>query len=371
MKVLHVITGLGNGGAEAVLYSLCKFDHENDHTVVSLMNDDKYGSLLEEIGVNVICLNLMPGSITLKAFIQLISTIKNTKPDLVQTWMLHSDFIGSVAAWIAGVRRVYWGVHHTLFDKSVSLRTKIIFRLNCLISYVIPTKIICCSNASLKHLMNSYYDSRKLVFVANGYDINLFKSDSNSIISSNSSEHEAYLPILCMVGRFHPLKDHENLFKALDIVNTKKYKFYFRCIGPGVDESNQYLSMLRSDFNLNSIIALEGSSENIPDVLRASDIFVLSSCGEAFPNVINEAMACEVPCVTTDVGDAAYIVGDTGWVAPPKNPELLADRIIDALNEFQNYELFQQRRKRARERIVNNFSIQKMVENYNRVWRIE
>lgn len=82
-------------------------------------------------------------------------------------------------------------------------------------------------------------------------------------------------------------------------------------------------------------------------------------------------MACEVPCVTTDVGDAAFIVGDSGWVAPPKNPELLAERIIDAFNEFQNDELFQQRRKRARERIVNNFSVQKMVENYNRVWRLQ
>lgn len=372
MNVLHVITGLGNGGAEAVLYNLCKFDHDNNHTVVSLMNDDKYGSLLEKIGVNVICLNLKPGSITLTAFTNLISIIKKAKPDLVQTWMLHSDFIGSVAARIAGVRRVYWGVHHTTFDKTTPLTTKLIFWINCLLSYVIPTKIICCSNASLRHLTDMHFDSKKLEFVANGYDLDLFNPDARFATGAETSGLEIQHPILCMVGRFHPQKDHANLFKALFIVRNKKHHFFCRCIGPGIDDHNQVLSELRSSLGLDAFISMDGPSANVPGILGSSDIFVLSSgFGEAFPNVLNEAMACEVPCVTTDVGDAAYIVGDTGWVAPPKNPELLADSIIDALNEFQDHELFQQRRKRARERIVNNFSIQKMVENYNRVWRLQ
>ncbi|MPX98375.1 glycosyltransferase, partial [Salinivibrio sp. VYel6] len=112
-----------------------------------------------------------------------------------------------------------------------------------------------------------------------------------------------------------------------------------------------------------------GRRDDITAVMNGFDIFVLSSASEAFPNVLSEAMACGTPCVTTDVGDAAIIVGDTGWVVPPKNPQALAKAILEAMEERQNNPQAWQARKRAcRERIVNNFSIEKMVDSYHRVW---
>ncbi len=115
-------------------------------------------------------------------------------------------------------------------------------------------------------------------------------------------------------------------------------------------------------------LALLGQRNDIPAVMNALDIHVLSSATEGFPNVIAEAMACGTPCVTTNVGDAASIVGDTGWVVPPTNSEALAEAIIAALDERKNQCAWRRRQIAARERIRENFDIQVMVKAYNDLW---
>ena len=98
------------------------------------------------------------------------------------------------------------------------------------------------------------------------------------------------------------------------------------------------------------------------------DIHILPSAyGEGFPNVVAEAMACETPCIVTDVGDSSFIVGNTGWVTPPNNPNLLAKTIYAAISELgtDNWDL---RRKDARLRIEKNFNIINIVESYNELW---
>jgi glycosyltransferase involved in cell wall biosynthesis len=102
--------------------------------------------------------------------------------------------------------------------------------------------------------------------------------------------------------------------------------------------------------------------------MNTLDVHVLSSSTEAFPNVLAEAMACGTPCVTTDVGDAALIVDDTGWVVEPKNPCALADGLKQALDSMTDRVDWLKRQSRCRERIVNNFSIEQMVKAYRQVW---
>ena len=171
------------------------------------------------------------------------------------------------------------------------------------------------------------------------------------------------------VGRFDPLKDHENLLGALAILKEKNIRFKAVLVGGDLDIRNLPLNNMVNNNDLAVEVALLGLRYDIPAVMNSFDIFVLSSSAEAFPNVLNEAMACGVPCVTTDVGDAAFIVGESGWDVPAKNPQKLADAIIEALNEKKNKpEQWTDRKKACRHRIVENFSLETMIKKYHAVW---
>jgi glycosyltransferase involved in cell wall biosynthesis len=135
-----------------------------------------------------------------------------------------------------------------------------------------------------------------------------------------------------------------------------------------LDSSNKHFVSCIFKRGLADCVNLLGQRNDIPKIMNALDVHVLSSSSEGFPNVLAEAMACGTPCVTTDVGDAAEIVGDTGWVVPPKSPQRLAEAIALAMREnVNNTAAAVQRGQACRARIQNNFDIQTMVKNYQQV----
>jgi glycosyltransferase involved in cell wall biosynthesis len=371
MKVLHVITGLNDGGAEAVLHRLCAADTSNTHTVISMMDDGKYGSLLRELGVVVHTLDMSNGCMKMSAVFKLYKLVKVLKPDVVQTWMYHADFIGGVVARLAGVKNVVWGVHHTTLVKGESKRSTIIIsRINAIISNFVPRKIIYCAKKSRETQEFIGFKQDKGVVVSNGYNINDFKPDLELGLKFRAEVGVAENEFLIgHVGRYDPLKDYNSLIASLAVLNSQGVSFKTVLVGTNLDNQNNNLTTDICQQGLEGKILLLGKRNDIPAVMNGFDLFILSSKSEAFSNVLNEAMACGTPCVTTDVGDAAYIVGDTGWVAPPKSPEALAEAMNLAFKENQqNPERWQLRRMACRQRVEENFSIEKMVENYHSVW---
>jgi len=374
MQVLHIITSLGDGGAEALLYRMCRFDKEHNHIVISIMDEQKYGPLLNEIGVVVHTLNFPKGKIKISGFFKLYRLIKQIKPDVVQTWLDHADMIGGIVARLAGIKNIVWGVHHTALVKGESkLSTIFISKINIFLSYFIPKKIIYCAQESKKAQEKIGYKKAIGVVVLNGYDIEGFtQNDSLSAEIRNDLCINADSFLIGHVGRYDPQKDLSNLIEAFALLNQKKLDFDAVIVGSNLDNNNHDLLSMLNKNGLSKVVHLLGRRDDINAIMNGIDLFVLSSKSEAFPNVLNEAMLCGTPCVTTDVGDAGKIVRDTGWVVRPKDSEALANAIINASEEKEsNKSIWLQRKIACRKRVVENFSLEKMVKEYKKVWLSE
>lgn len=368
-RILHVITGLGNGGAEAVLYRLCLSDKQNSHTVISLMDSGYYGPKLLAANVEVHSLDMPRGRVTVRGLNRLWNLIRAANPDVVQTWMYHADLLGGLAARLAGVQSVVWGIHHTVLEPGKSKNgTIMIARLLARLSHFVPKQITACAEKSVSVHVALGYKAEKMVVVPNGYDLkNFMHNEQQRATLRTSWGVEESLPLLGMVSRYDPQKDHANLINAL--AELKKSGQRFRCVlvGSGMVAENVELTGRIAQADLQSEVMLLGLRNDIPAVMSALDLHVLSSSAEAFPNVLAEAMACGTPCVTTDVGDAALIVGDTGWVTPPSNTAALAESICLAL-AARHAKDWGDRKLQARQRVEQNFSLDRMVAGYQGVW---
>ena len=371
MKILHIINCLNEGGAEAVLYRLCKHDSDNIHVCVSLKDGGKYGPLLQNAGVKVISLGISNNILSLTFVIKLFKLMLQIKPDVVQTWMYHSNLFGGIIAKLAGIKNIIWGIHHTNLNKDdTKLSTRFIAKLNSLFSWYIPKKIVYCAQKA-KEVQESFgFNKKKGIVIRNGFNLREFNFDPLQRENfRNEFGIEDSIFLIGHVGRFSPYKDYQNLINSFSLLNKLSKNTIFVLVGSGLDDSNESLMEMIKYHSLSEKILLLGRNEDIPKVMNGFDIFVLSSSTEAFPNVLNEAMACSIPCVSTDVGDASIIIGNTGWVVPPKNPTSLAKAMLEAISEKEsNIKAWSKRKENCRNHIVDNFNIDKMILSYKSVW---
>lgn len=372
MKTVHVISGLNDGGAEAVLYRLCVNDKTIKHHVVSMMDEGKYGLLLREAGVTVFCMNMPRGQVTFGGLWQLWRLLRQIRPQVVQTWMYHADLVGGVVARFAGVRQVFWGIRHSTLDIEKSRRSTIwVAKLCARISSRVPSTIICCAQKALEVHRDLGYAADKLRVIPNGYDLVRFGIDREARVRLRAEWNVGDRWLIGMIGRFDPLKDHKNLLDALAIIKLHGVDFCCVLVGHGLDQRNMQLVAWLAEHNLTSEVRLLGQRVDIPYVMNALDIHVLSSSSEAFPNVVAEAMACGTPVVVTDVGDAALIVGETGWIVPSKDPKALADALLQSRSAMLDKSAWQARCIAARQRMEDHFNLGRMVENYHLAWQKE
>ena len=368
MKIVHIITGLGDGGAEHVLYKICKYDIINKHLVISLKGPGKYFSLLNKLGIKVYFLNIRFFSI--HKFIFLIKLLRSIKPDIVQTWLVHADFLGSIAARLAGIKKILWNIRYSNIEiGKAKFTTILIIKILSILSYLIPRFIITVSKKAKKIYEIEGYNKRIFKFIPNGYDLSILKVNKLQKINfKRKIKIKNKIPLIGNVARYDPQKDHLNLLNALALIRLKNINFFCVLIGSNIDKNNIDLISNIKKLKLSNHIKLLGQTDNISEVMNGLDVHVLSSrYGEGFPNVVAESMACGTPCIVTDVGDSAFVVGKTGWVVPPKNSTRLAKVIEKVLNE-KNTSKWNKRCNKAQLRIKKKFSISKMIKLYNDVW---
>jgi glycosyltransferase involved in cell wall biosynthesis len=371
MKIVHITTGLNNGGAEGVLYRLVTHDQDNEHIVISMMDAGKYGPMLLDKGVKLYCLNMDQGKFSPKAIVKLYKILKKTKPNVVQTWMYHADLIGGIVAKSLGIKKVFWNIRHSNFDENHTKASTIkIAKINARLSSIVPKSIISCAEGAVESHVELGYNKDKIIVIGNGYDLSTFNINSNSRSAIREELNIGKHPVLGMVGRYDPQKNHEGLLEALSLIKKQGYNFDLVLVGRDLNEKNKELLHKIKKLDLYDQVHLLDQRSDIPNIMNALDIHILSSSyGEGFPNVIAEAMACGTPCIATDIGDSALIIGDSGWIVSENNSEELANAIIKGFQEKENEQKWAIKIKSARKRILDNFDIEIMVEKYNNVWK--
>lgn len=329
IKVTYIVSDLAVGGAEVMLCKLLAGTDRDrfEPVVVSLMDRGPLREKIEGVGFPVYTIGVKPNLPTPLDLFPLIRLLRRLQPDLIVGWMYH----GCLAAQLSSMyslksSKVLWSIHYSVSSLVSEKRLTAAVIKACALLSRRPAKIVFVSrDGQSKHRLLGFHTENSCV-IPNGIDADEFRPRAGMRASVRS---EFGLPddavIIGMVSRYHPMKDYPNLIRAAAILSQNYPQTRFMLIGRGADSNNRELLGLIENCGVAGQVHLLGERHDIPRLVAALDIFSLSSAyGESFPTVIVEAMASAVPCAVTDVGDASWIVGTTGHVVPPRNPEALA-----------------------------------------------
>jgi glycosyltransferase involved in cell wall biosynthesis len=371
MRVVHLITGLELGGAEMMLFKLLNTMDRAvfDPLVISLVTPGPMGPRIGDLGVPVETLGMARGLPAPGAVIDLARRLRAFAPDLVQTWMYHADLLGALVLPLVrtGGRspRLVWNIRQSdLSPRQTRLGTRLVARLNSLVSHLAPDRIICCSErARAVHRALGYRDGG-LSVIPNGFDLERFAPDPAARAQMRSELGVGETATLIgLVARFDPQKDLPNFLHAAARVRAARPGCRFLLCGQGMDAANPQLAGWIAQTGLGDALHLLGPRADTPRVYAALDLLVSASAyGEGFPNVLGEAMACGVPGAVTDVGDSALIVGETGRSVPPRDPAALAAAVLDLLGEGPAG--LAVRGRASRVRIAAHYALPRIAERY-------
>ncbi|HEX4266682.1 MAG TPA: glycosyltransferase [Steroidobacteraceae bacterium] len=372
MKVLHVITSLMTGGAEVMLQKLVLglAPRGYDATVVSLTSLSRIGEELRESGIPVVALGGRGGILLPQHAAKLLAVYRRMRPELVHTWMYHANLVGHLLLGLNGHRArpalvsSVRGALHAARQQKLSLR--MVRRLDARLSGSADAIVFNSRRSAEQHRAIGYAMDRATV-IPNCFDPTLFRP--------NQAERERIRRelgcgngvLVGLVARFDRMKDHRTFLEAAGVVAARDPRCAFLLAGRGCDPENAQLADWIGRYRLSGRVYTLGERSDIPAIHAALDVAVCSSISESFPNAIGEAMACGVPAVVTDVGACAVLVGDTGKVVVPGDPRALAEALLEmtALSADARIALG----ARARERVIAEFSTDRIVDMYIEVYR--
>jgi glycosyltransferase involved in cell wall biosynthesis len=324
-RVDHVITGLATGGAERMLQKLVTELPTGEHRVISLTSLGSIGEELIARGIPVQALGLRPSATAPAALGQLVTWLRRSRPDVVQTWLAHADLVGGLAARVGARVPVVWGVRQS--DLVARRATRAVMRVNAALSRRLPTRIVCNSHAGLRAHAARGYPVDTMRVIPNGFDLTAFRPDPAACTRVRSELGiPIAAPVVGLVARFDPNKGHATFAEAARAVAGAHPEVRFVLAGAGIDAANPVVAGIPNAHLL-------GRRDDVPALVSAFDVAVSASSSEGFSNTLGEAMAAGVPCVATDVGDSADIVGEAGRVVPADDPAALA-RGINSLLEL-------------------------------------
>jgi glycosyltransferase involved in cell wall biosynthesis len=310
---------------------------------------------------------MRPGRPELRALVRLVRLLGEDKPDVVQTWMYHSDLLGGIAAVLVGVP-VVWGVRHGPLERRDKILTRATRKACAIMSRRVPHAIVCNSESARRAHSEAGYAAEKLVVVPNGFDVSRFRPSAEARAAVRRELGIPLdAPVVGLVARFHPHKDHGTFLSAAAMVRDECDVARFVLCGDGVEWSNHELASEIERRRLGPAVHLLGRRDDVERITASLDVACLSSITESFPNVVGEAMACGVPCVSTDCGDVQEIVEGSGRVVPVRDPAALANAVLEILRLDERAR--EERRRAARSRIIAHYSIEVVALRFDEIQR--
>ena len=370
MRVLHTITSLQTGGAETVLCRILTslgVEKAKFHRVISLGPGGSLSKQIAEAGATV---DVLGGTNRISAPSLLIKVVKiadQFQPDVCIGWM----YDGNLAAWIASRQTgtpLIWNIRHSISNiANETIGARLSIKLNSLLSDF-PTNIFYNSKIAAGQHVNFGFPANKVEIIGNGFDTNQFRPNLNSC-----SEWREKLGIgvetfvVGHVARYHPMKGHKILLEAIRQFSQLAPNIKLVMAGRDVTTQNRELKSFLAEHDLEHLVVLLGEVSKTELLNPMFDVAVRSSSwGEGFSNTLGESMACGVPVITTNVGDSAVLVGDAGIVVEPNNPDALAQSLwsLYQTSEAERIEIS----RRTRARIVDHFTIDRMVTAYEKIF---
>ncbi len=358
MKITFLIRSLEQGGAERQLVCLANGLAAKGHQVAVAVFYGK-GELESELkGVQLFDLKKSGRWDVIAFLVRLIGYLREQKPNVLHSYLGTANILSILLKPFQPRTKVVWGVRASNMDLSqYDWLTRWSFALERALSGF-AGKIIVNSQAGFEYASQNSFPQNRMEIVLNGVDTDRFKTDRASGLSVRSEWGVSDDDILVgIVARLDPMKAHKDFMAAAQIVTEVDPSIRFVCVGDGLANYKDKLKNMAKELGIDDRVVWAGSKADMPKVYNALDICCLSSISEGFPNVLGEAMSCGVPCVTTDVGDAAQVVADTGLIVPKGNPQALATALLEMARRVQNGDILD-----TRSRIVRKFSKDQMVE---------
>lgn len=359
-KVLHVITNFSAlGGAEMMLQKLILAQPEYDHYLISLISlSDIYEESLKQVKLSK-ALNWKIKN-TAKTISKLAKEIDSIQPDVIQSWMYHANFMVTIAnSFCRQSYPTYWGIHHSLNSISEeSLSTKIAIYLNKYLSKK-ATGIVYCAQSSLKQHMQFGFKNKNQVFIPNGIDLEKFRF----------VERDFSNPItIGFVGRNHKAKGIPYLFEVMSAFKDDP-RIEFRVAGKGLSLKDKEIEDLSKKFVIGTNVTLLDAVKEMEAFYHGIDVLLMTSITEGFPNVLIEAMATGAICISTDVGDARYIINDNERIAEVLN----TSDLIDCINNYLKLTMVEKKQKMngAFNLTISRFNINIVANKYKSFWDIK
>tara|TARA_Y100000589_G_scaffold317772_1_gene344307 strand:+ start:7695 stop:8846 length:1152 start_codon:yes stop_codon:yes gene_type:complete len=371
-KIIYIINDLKIGGSTKALFRIISNSKFNSrHIVISLNRNDSNHNLLKlQENFDFYFIDWSSFNKLLFSIFNLTKILKKEKNSILHCWLYKSCLIGWILSLIFGNKHVIWNIRHA--DLSLNFKQIKKYFLIKVLKVISNTNlkrinIIYNSNFSQKVHLNFGFPKRKGIVITNGFDTDKYifnKNMKDKFLNKFNIKNDVFL--ISMYARFHPIKNHKILFEAIEHILVRHPDIHIFLAGRFINEKNKKLKNYINNYNLKNKITFGGllNEEELLSSYSATELTILTSLSESFPNVIGESMACSTPCISSDVGDCKAIIGNSGWITKTNNINDLILKIEKAIKLYEDKTQWRKLQDNCRKRILDYHSIKIEVENY-------